>query len=275
MIDFLQANSSLIQTIWWITIGSMILLYLATNLVPANIIGRLLPLHTVFEPRKNLDLDFQSIGYAMLHKSWFSRITHYTIFIDAFFWFMVFQYWHWSIPLVILGLMILQSALIGEKKFTISFIIAGSAVYGVSLYLGGLLGWQNAYLVSITGLMAGGLIRAIGHWPDPIPPMVLDQSDKFVRLTPKTVNWKIGVLVYVGYIAEFGSGLPNRLLPVQVNYLYQLFTRIKPEKTLAWREIEDQASAAFEHGYSALAELREYYETVNTPRRANTDRPAH
>lgn len=68
-IDLLHANESIIQILWWSTIGCMIVLYLLSNFAPANIIGKILPLHTVFKPKKNVDLDFQSVGYAMLHQS--------------------------------------------------------------------------------------------------------------------------------------------------------------------------------------------------------------
>lgn len=262
--EFLHSHRTVLEYAWWISLGGMVLLYLITNFVPARIVGRLLPLHIVFEPRRNLDLDFQSLGYALLHKSWFSRITHYSIFIDAFFWFIVFNFWHWSVGAGILALMIVQSLLIGDRKFLVSFTLAGSAVYASSFAIGNALGWENAYLLAITGLMFGGFIRFVGHTIEPIPPMVLDESDQFVPLTPKTFNWKIVVLVLVGYIAEFSSSLPNRLFAVQVNYLYQFLLRLKPETTTQWKELEARSTMAFRGGYSKVKELHEYYLEVKS-----------
>lgn len=144
-----------------------------------------------------------------------------------------------------------------------SFIIAGGLAYGLSFLIGNALGWESAYLLSIVLLMFGGLIRFIGHTIEPIPPMVLDDSDQFVKLTPKTFNWKIVALVFVGYIAEFSSGLPNRLFPVHVNYISQLIFGVKPDKTKPWKEVKQLSDMAFEGGYNKLQQLREYYQLVS------------
>lgn len=261
--DFLQQHENTLNILWWTSVGMMGTLYVITNFLPARIIGKILPLHIVFKPKENIDLDFQSVGYAMLHKTWFARISHYTIFFDAFLWFIVFQYWHWSVAVIVMLLIIVQSILIGDRKFLVSFITMGAVVFGISYWLGTALGWHNAYLMAITGLMFGGWVRFLGHTIEPIPPMVLDDTDQFVKLTPKTFNWKIIALVLIGYIAEFSSALPNRLFPVHVNYLYQFLLRLKPEKTMKWTDVEALSEEAFQGGYRKIQALHDYYEKVS------------
>ena len=67
----------------------MVLLFLISMIAPYGKIAKVLPLTIMFNPKENLDLDLQSVGYAMMHTTWLARISHYTIFIDAFFWFMM------------------------------------------------------------------------------------------------------------------------------------------------------------------------------------------
>ena len=101
ILAFLAAHQDAIMIIWWATLGLTAFLYLASYLIPAKWIGGVLPFHTAFHADKNADLDFQTIGYAMVHQKWFSRITHGTIFWDAFLWFVVFYYWHWSVAAIV------------------------------------------------------------------------------------------------------------------------------------------------------------------------------
>ena len=54
---------------------------------------------------------------------------------------------------------------------------------------------------------------------------------------------------------EFSSALPNRLFPVQVNFLYQTIFRVQPEVTLPWKEIEGSAKKVLTRGYSELNAL--------------------
>ena len=70
LLHWLTQYESIINPLWWFTLISMATLYVVCNLLPDNIVGKLLPLHNVFKPRTNVDLDYQSIGYAMLHTKW-------------------------------------------------------------------------------------------------------------------------------------------------------------------------------------------------------------
>ena len=120
----------------------------------------------------------------------------------------------------------------------------------------------DAVLLSKVILMLGGLIRMIGHSAELMPPLLLERSDQFVKLTAQNINYKIPLVALIGYVAEFSSGLPNRLFPVQVNYLYQAIFRVKPQTTLPWQDIELSAKKVLTGGYSKLTALHHYYNTV-------------
>jgi hypothetical protein len=261
-ITWLARHETIINQLWVLTLISMVALYVVCNLVPDRIVGKYLPLHNVFKPKTNVDLDYQSIGYAMLHTKWITRITHYTIIFEVMLWFVIFQSWHWSIPFLVLSAILLQSFFIGDRKFGLCFILMGLVTFVTSMYFIRILGIHNAALLSKAILMAGGLMRMIGHSAEHMPPLLLDKSDQFVKLTHKNINYKIPLVAVIGYVAEFGSGLPTRLFPVQVNFLYQTIFRIKPHTTLPWQEIEVSAKNVLAGGYSKLTSLQSYYNGV-------------
>ncbi|WP_162793545.1 hypothetical protein [Runella rosea] len=262
LINRLFDFEAVINQIWLITLIGMAVLYVLCNILPDRIVGVFLPLHNVFKPQTNVDLDYQSIGYALLHTTWVTRITHSTVIIDAVLWFVIFESWHWSVSLIILLIMLVQSVFIGDKKFGVFFILMGIATYISAIYLIQFLGLPNAVLLAKVVLMLGGLMRMLSHSAELIPPLLLNKSDQFQKLSAKNINWKIPLSSVIGYVGEFGSGLPNRILPVQVNYLYQTVFGIKPETTLAWKEVEVSAQKVLTGGYSQLNSLKNYFNSV-------------
>ena len=262
LLNWLARYETVINNLWLFTLIAMVTLYFLCNVLPNRIMGNLLPLHNVFKPKTNFDLDYQSIGYAMLHTRWITRITHYTIIFEVMLWFVIFQSWHWSIPFVALAAISIQSLFIGDKKFGVCFILTGTVTFVGAVYFIQFLGIQNATLIGKVVLMLGGLIRMAGHSAEYMPPLLLERSDRFVKLTAKNINWKIPLVAFIGYVAEFGSGLPNRLFPVQVNFLYQAIFRVQPQTTLPWSEIEQSAKNVLTGGYSKLSSLGNYYNSI-------------
>ncbi|MDX1908175.1 MAG: hypothetical protein SF053_14155 [Bacteroidia bacterium] len=258
VLQWIASFETSINLMWNLTLGAMVLLYILCNILPDSLVGKILPLHDVFKPHTNVDLDFQSIGYALLHTTWATRITHSMIMVEAVMWFVVFEGWHWSVPAIALAAIVLQSLLIGDSRFGICFTLVGAAIWGIALVISG----PQVLLLAKVILMLGGLMRMLSHSAELIPPILLDDSDRFVKLSAQNVNWKIPLSSLIGYVAEFGSGLPNRILPVQVNYLYQRIFRVQPVKTLAWHEVETSAKSALTGGYSALHSLQQYYSSV-------------
>ncbi len=262
LIKWLTYYDSIIDQVWLITLISTVVLYILCNLLPDNITGNFLPLHNVFKPETNVDLDYQSIGYALLHTTWATRITHSTIIIEAVLWFVIFESWHWSIPFLGLALILIQSVFIGDKKFGIFFILIGVLTFIGAIFTIQFLGIQNAVLLSKIVLMLGGLMRMLSHSAELIPPLLVNKTDQFEKLTAKNINWRVLLSSPIGYIGEFGSSLPNRILPIQVNYLYQTVFGIKPQTTLPWKEVEESAKKVLLGGYSKLNSLKKYYDGV-------------
>lgn len=260
--QWLSNYSTIINQIWIFTIIAMLLLYIVCNVLPDRIVGKFLPLHNVFKPQTNVDLDYQSIGYALLHTTWATRMTHSTIIIEAILWFIIFENWHWSIPLIALSAILIQSIFIGDKKFGLFFILMGIATFVGAIYAIQFLGMQNAVLLSKALLMLGGLMRMLSHSAELVPPILLNDSDQFVKLSAKNINLRVLLASPIGYVGEFGSSLPNRILPVQVNYIYQTIFGVKPQTTLSWEEVNSSAKKVLVGGYSKLNSLKTYYNSV-------------
>jgi hypothetical protein len=260
--NFFIQYETLINQIWTFTLIAMVVLYIVCNVLPDRIVGKYLPLHNVFKPQTNVDLDYQSIGYALLHTTWATRITHSTIIVEAVLWFVVFESWHWSVPFMALALILLQSVLIGDKKFGFFFMLMGFLTFGGAAYLIQFMGISNAVLVAKSVLMLGGLMRMLSHSAELIPPLLVNKTDQFEKLTAKNINLRVLLASPIGYIGEFGSSLPNRILPVQVNYIYQTVFGIKPETTLPWTDVETSAQKVLLGGYMKLNSLRDYYKSV-------------
>ena len=66
LLNWLAQHETTINYFWWFTLISMAVLYFVCNLLPDRLVGNILPLHNVFRPKKNVDLDYQSIGYAIM-----------------------------------------------------------------------------------------------------------------------------------------------------------------------------------------------------------------
>ncbi|GAB2612986.1 hypothetical protein GCM10027035_06720 [Emticicia sediminis] len=262
LFDWLSQNEATINQVWLFTIVSTVVLYVVCNLLPDKIVGKFLPLHNVFKPETNIDLDYQSIGYVLLHTTWATKITHSTIIIEAVLWFIIFESWHWSIPLIALLTILVQSIFIGDKKFGFFFIIIGILTYLSAIFSIQLIGFSEAILLSKVLLMFGGLMRMMSHSAELIPPLLINETDQFEKLDPKKITFRLLLSSPIGYIGEFGSSLPNRILPIQVNYIYQTIFGITPEKNLAWSEVKDAAKMVLKGGYSKLNSLKNYYESV-------------
>jgi hypothetical protein len=262
LINWLANYATIINQIWVFTLISTVVLYILCNVLPDKIVGQFLPLHNVFKPETNIDLDYQSIGYTLLHTTWATRITHSTIIIEAVLWFVIFESWHWSIPFIALSLILIQSVFIGDKKFGLFFILIGMATFVGAIFTIQFLGVDNAILLSKVVLMIGGLMRMLSHSAELIPPLLVNKTDQFEKLTAKNFNWKVLLSSPIGYIGEFGSSLPNRILPIQVNYIYQTIFGINPESTLPWVEVQISANKVLVGGYSKLKSLQKYYQSV-------------
>ena len=262
LINWLATSELIINQLWLFTLIATVILYILCNALPDRLVGQYLPLHNVFKPQTNIDLDYQSIGYALLHTTWLTKLTHSTIVIEAVLWFIIFDSWHWSIPFLALATILIQSLFIGDKKFGIFFMLVGLITLVCALYSIQILGLSGAVLIAKVLLMLGGLLRMLSHSAELIPPLLVNKSDQFTKLTAKNINGKVLLSSVIGYVGEFGSSLPGRILPVQVNYLYQTIFNLKPDTTLPWKEVEVSAKKVLLGGYSQVSALQDYYNSV-------------
>lgn len=262
LINWLSGHQAFINQAWNITIVATVVLYILCNVLPDRITGQYLPLHNVFKPETNIDLDYQSIGYALLHTTWATCITHSTIIFEAVLWFVIFESWHLAVPFAILLLILVQSVLIGDKKFGFYFILMGIITFLGAIYFIQFIGMPNAVLVAKAVLMLGGLMRMLSHSAELIPPLLINNSDQFEKLDPRKITFRLLLSSPIGYIGEFGSSLPNRILPIQVNYIYQTVLGVMPETTLPWNDVKTSAKMVLLGGYSKLNSLRKYYNGV-------------
>ena len=154
VMNWLAQSETMISQIWVFTLISTVVLYVLCNVLPDRIVGQFLPLHNVFKPQTNIDLDYQSIGYALLHTTWATRITHSTIIIEAVLWFVIFESWHWSLPFVALASILIQSVLIGDKKFGFFFMLMGGLTCGGAVLFIQFMGIANAVLLASTVVAA-------------------------------------------------------------------------------------------------------------------------
>jgi hypothetical protein len=262
LFNWLSQNETIINQIWIITLIGTVVLYVFCNFLPDRIVGKFLPLHNVFKPETNIDLDYQSIGYTLLHTTWATKITHSTIIIEAVLWFIIFENWHWGIPFVALSAILIQSIFIGDKKFGFFFILIGILTFVGAIFTIQFFGMKEAVLLSKALLMLGGLMRMLSHSAELIPPLLINKTDQFEKLDPKKITFRLLLSSPIGYFGEFGSSLPNRILPIQVNYIYQTIFGVPPQKNLAWKEVEVSAKKVLVGGYSKLNSLKKYYESV-------------
>ncbi|RMG71396.1 MAG: hypothetical protein D6722_06905 [Bacteroidetes bacterium] len=137
--------------------------------------------------------------------------------------------------------------------------------HGAEARLG--VGLAEAALIAKVVLILGGLMRMLGHSAEPIPPLLVNETGQFAKLSADNMNWKVPLASLVGYVGEFSSGLPNRILPVHVNYLYQTLFRVKPQAILPWKEAETSAMKVLVGGYSQLDALQQYDRSVTQGRK--------
>lgn len=263
LLNFLLDNSFIINAIWWITIGAMALLFLISYLFPYKKIAKVLPLTIMFNPKENLDLNFQSVGYEMMHTTFLARSTHYTIFVDAFLWFVVFTAIHPIVGILALVLMAYQSMKIGEISFTVSFIFIGILYFSLALLINLVLPAAMVWVVATTALLFTAFLRFIGHLTEPAPPLLLEESDQFVKISLKNLNWKVLIMPFYGFVAEFASGLPSRLFIVQVNFFNQMLLGLKPKNIASIKSIKEKAKEVNLFGYNKEEKLDEYYHSIN------------
>jgi hypothetical protein len=234
-----------IHNLWLICLFFACLLFVFCLIIPPKKIGRILPFFTAFWPSKNIQLDFQSVSYVALHRNIINRVIHYSIFVDAFAWLLILDsFWHGFLYIALL-LFIVQTLLIKELKFTIlaNLILLTTLTILLSSFESNI-----EYLMLWTILSAA--LRVIGHFFEPLPPFLIDNSGQFSPINLATLK-KLGLvriiaLLPIGFLAEFLSGQANRLFLVQINAITSKL--YKHQRILAWKNVVKKGLNSYKEG---------------------------
>jgi hypothetical protein len=233
-----------IEWIWHVVLGMTVVFYLAAYVAPRAMSG-LQSMPWAFHVEKNLDLDLQSVLYATHHARGLSRFTHLTIPIEQVAWFVVLAFVHpaaISVAIVLLGA---QAFLCRELQLAMIVMMAWAVVAGAALWGIYLLGLEGAYGYAVVLLLGCALFRVVGRLVEPLPPTIVERSDRFVPMAR-----------LLGLVSEFASGLPFRLFIVQVSWLAQALG-YRPWRVMPWAQARRIAAEIHTSGWRAYTPVTE------------------
>ena len=244
-----------INHIWLACLTSACILFILCLVIPPKIIGRILPFFTAFWPSKNIQLDFQSIAYVALHRNIVNRIIHYSIFVDAFAWLLILNDLWSGFLFIALLLFAVQTVLIKELKFA---IFANLILVVILMPLLILFDNHIHYLMLWTILSAA--LRVIGHFFEPLPPFLIDNSGQFSPMNLATLKklglFKVIALLPIGFLAEFLSGQPHRLFLVQINAITSKL--YKHQAIMYWKNIVIRGIKSYNKGIKQEPAFKDY-----------------
>lgn len=232
------------------------ILFMLCLVIPPKIIGRILPFFTAFWPSKNIQLDFQSIAYVALHRNSINRMIHYSIFIDAFAWLLIFNSLWSGFLYIALLLFVIQTLLIKEVKFT---ILANLALITILVIL--LTFFTHNYIEYLMlWTISSAILRVIGHFFEPLPPFLIDNSGQFSPMNIATLK-KLGLfktiaLLPIGFFAEFLSGQPHRLFLVQINAITSKF--YQHQHIMNWKNVVTRGGKSYKEGIKQEPIFKDY-----------------
>ncbi|NYT28458.1 hypothetical protein [Candidatus Thiodubiliella endoseptemdiera] len=244
-----------INIIWFVCLTFACILFILCLVIPPKIIGRILPFFTAFWPNKNIQLDFQSIAYVALHRNVVNRVIHYSIFVDAFAWLLILNDLWSGFLFIALLLFVVQTFLIKEFKFA---ILANLILATILMVLLTLFDNHIQYLMLWTILSAA--LRVIGHFFEPLPPFLIDNSGQFAPMSIATLKklglFRVIALLPIGFLAEFLSGQPHRLFLVQINAitskLYQCHAIMR------WKNVVIRGIKSYKEGIKQESVFKDY-----------------
>jgi|HubBroStandDraft_6_1064221.scaffolds.fasta_scaffold23123_3 hypothetical protein len=204
-----------------------------------------------FHLDRTIDLDFQSVLYAAYHTAPFARITHGALAVEQVAWLVVIQGWSLPVGAAALALLLVQAALLREPGISVVVAVAWGIVWVLAAAARGSLGDARAMPVAEIVLVAGGALRMVGHLSEPIPPMIGAVGDRFLPLAKARIGLRAPLLIVLGYVAEFSSGLPFRLFVVQVGWIAQRLG-VRPARAMTWPEAAQRAREVHTLGWRAF-----------------------
>jgi len=186
-------------------------------------------------------LELQAVTYEAYHTTWCAQTSHHTFLTDSILWGAL----SWQLgpvgPCALVAFGFLQGRSFQVDGF--ARLLAAFWLFcvgaGFTIHLTG-----NSLEIASFGLVAGALLKVIGHAIEPVPPGIL--APTFAPLDTAKVSDlpKLAASMFAGYFAEFFSGLPWRLPAI---WLYIGLLHWTPFATSATPLGELQAQAVRAH----------------------------
>jgi len=176
-------------------------------------------LHSVpwaFHAGRNLDLRFQGVLYAAFHTSRWARLTHLTLASDQVAWTVLAWLIHPLVAALVVAVPLAQAVLLRDRALVTSVAVAWTFVVLAAASVLVFVAIDDALVLAQATLVLGAFARTAGHVTEPIPPGLLDATDRFhpMRRARATAGVVLGPVV--GTVSEFAAGLPFRLFVVLV-----------------------------------------------------------
>lgn len=247
-----------LDIVWWTTLAGTVALYVACHVVP-GVVVRWQSMPWTFQLPRNLDLPFQAVTYEAFHREPLSRGSHFLLVVEQVAWFVLLTLIHPALLVPAVGLLAWQAQRYGERRFALGL----SALWAVLALTGwATVAWTGvawSYDAARVLLMVAAGLRVVGHATEPVPPMLVESSDRFVPLGRSALQPRMLGVGLVGYLSEFASSLPFRLFPVQV-YLMALDAGYTPEVAPDKASLARDAAAVHEGGWRAWAPTAALFE---------------
>lgn len=255
MFEPLFADFGWIDGLWWFTIAGSALLYFLVYTNEALMV-RLNSNPWAFELKRNLDLDYQGVMYAAYHTTFMGRLSHSTLLADATAWMMVIITWEPALMMPALLVFIWQTWQLGDRSIAIVGTVSWLLITVAALGLLGWLGQPLAYDVARVFLMSTALFRFIGHAWEPIPPLIGADHDRFIEINEMNFSPSHVLLPITGYISEFCSGLPYRLVCVHFAFIAYKIKHTFADR-MNWEQNVEVAKDIHRSGWRAWAPMGE------------------
>lgn len=218
-----------IERLWQLSLLASVVLFLGCMLVPKYLVS-LQSMPWAFQPRYNLDLDFQAITYETYHGKHWSRGTHYALVPEQVAWFVLLAAWHPWLPVAALAGLSLQAVAMREHPFSAILILSYASIAALGYAVLWLGGGQLIVPGAQAFLLLAAALRVVGHASEPLPPMLLERTDRFTPLRDARLHPLMLLILVAGYVSEFASALPGRLFNVQV-YQFALALGYRPRRS--------------------------------------------
>lgn len=227
------------------------ILYVLCYVAP-KLMTRLISAPAAFHLKENVGpkaFDMQVVSYSSYHSAWLADVTHTAFFLESIAWYVLAYQFGGVAALVVL------TVAKGLQLFSYDDIRFARAVGTAWLLVPALAIWIDSTMSDPRPAAMAALIlipawRVIGHVTEPVPPGV-SRDGGFVPLEDNGLTATLGLSFVVGYVAEFASGIPFRLVDF---WAYDIATRAfgyvsqtHPSRS----EIVSAREQIFEHGWGA------------------------